>query len=258
MEMPNYRPTVLLCAPDAIGVALQSMIAGSCNLIMRPDDMDASQLDRDIADVDIEGAILANQYIGRSVRRIAHQLELVGTPYLLATASCHQAHLMFELSARDYVLLSMPNDQIQAAIAKFLSSLATSRPRHEITKNSATDEGVIWVRNGYADRKIHVDDIRSISADKDYAILEIGGSSLLVRRTMSSLAEELDPDRFIRIHRSHIVPISAIREIRTPAPNRHELELESGAVFPVGRTYWRTLRQVLRRPAKKSLPAKAG
>lgn len=258
MEMPKFHPTVLLCAPHAIGVSLQSIIANRCNLVIRPDSMDSSQLSRDMADADIDGAILAHQYIGRSVRRIAHQLEQIGTPYLLATASCHQAHLMFELSARDYVLLSMPHNQVQSLVIRFLNSLTIEQSVPGVIANGKADDDVIWVRNGYADRKIRVSDIRSISADKDYAILEIGGSSLLVRRTMSSLAEELNPDRFIRIHRSHIVPIAAIREIRTPAPNRHELELESGAVFPVGRTYWRTLRQVLRRPASKSLSARAG
>jgi DNA-binding LytR/AlgR family response regulator len=256
MGMLNHRPTVLLCAPGAIGVGLQSMIADRCELIVRTENMAPSQLDRDMEKNGIEGAILANEYIDRSVRRVANRLEQAGTPYLLATASSHQAHLMFEMSARDYVLLSMPGDQIQTAISKFLGSLVKPAALAEVAANSGREDDVIWVRNGYSDRKIHVNDIRSISADKDYAILEIGGSSLLVRRTMSSLAKELDPDRFIRIHRSHIVPISAIREIRTPAPNRHELELECGTVFPVGRTYWRSLRELLRRPMAQDRTAR--
>ncbi|GJL96533.1 MAG: DNA-binding response regulator [Hyphobacterium sp.] len=256
MEMLNYRPTVLLSAPGAIGVGLQSMIADRCKLIVRSDSMDSSQLDRDIEENGIEGAILANQYVDRTVRRVTTRLEQTGMPYLLATASCHQAHLMFELSARDYVLLSMPSDQIQSALSRFIASLVKRGTQAEAAVNEGPEEDVIWVKNGYADRKIHVGNIRSISADKDYAILEMGASSLLVRRTMSSLAEELDPDRFIRIHRSHIVPISAIREIRTPAPNRHELELECGTVFPVGRTYWRSLRELLRRPVAQDRAAR--
>lgn len=258
MGIRNYRPTVLLCAPDAIGIDLQSMIAGRCELIVRTESMAPSQLDQDLESNGIEGAILANEYINRSMRRVATRLERAGTPYLLATASSHQAHLMFEMSARDYVLLSMPDDQVRAAISKFLGSMVPSRTPAETGTIPEPEDDVIWVKNGYADRKIHVRDIRSISADKDYAILEIGETSLLVRRTMSSLAEELDPDRFIRIHRSHIVPISAIREIRTPAPNRHELELECGTIFPVGRTYWRSLRELLRRPLAPARTAGVG
>jgi DNA-binding LytR/AlgR family response regulator len=111
------------------------------------------------------------------------------------------------------------------------------------------------VRCGHAERRVLCSEIHSISADRDYAVIELHGTSLLVRSTMAALEDELDPEQFIRVHRSYIVAVDCIEEVRTLGPNRHEIRLNDGQRIPVGRTFWPKLRQQLRSYKASRIPA---
>ncbi|MEE2527358.1 LytTR family transcriptional regulator DNA-binding domain-containing protein [Hyphobacterium sp. HN65] len=258
MRPPDTPPTILLSAPEALQRRLQSVVAGRARIILMPGPEDLGHFEKLPGLSAIEGVILAEESVGMDGRRFARFLEQENVPYLLATASGHQAHLVFELNARGYVLLTHPEDQIADTVGKFLASLTHSSDP-SIPGNAAVANGddVIWVRTGHAERRICCEDIVSISADKDYAIIELGNASILVRTTMTALEEELDASRFIRIHRSHIVATDSIEELRTLGPNRHEVSLENGRRFPVGRTYWPKLKHQLR-SARVESQARAG
>ncbi len=82
-----------------------------------------------------------------------------------------------------------------------------------------------------------VDEIDWIEAVGDYAGLHVGNKNPLLRETLNSLEGRLDPEKFVRIHRSAIVQVSRIRELCT-LPNRElRLRLTSGADLKVSRTY---------------------
>lgn len=254
MSMSGNRPVLVMSAPDELGNRLQSFIADGCELFHVSKANTFCDLDRLIREGGAAGAVLAAQQVGRAERQIASRLEQADIPYLLAVGSEHQAHLMFELSARDYVLMTMPDDHIEIALTRFLKSLIPHNGpgTKNGTSSSMTEPRAIWVRTGHADRKIPYSAIRSISADRDYAIFELEDTSLLVRATMSSLEAELPDDDFIRIHRSHIVPTEDIREVRTLGPNRHQIKLKNGRAFQVGRTYWPRIRAMLRHQNRPS------
>ncbi|MBI1237362.1 MAG: hypothetical protein GC188_11825 [Alphaproteobacteria bacterium] len=254
MAMTGNRPALVMCAPDALGDRLQSFIADRCRLFRISNNSTSRELGQMIRDGSAAGALLAAHQVGRAERQLATWLEEAGIPYLLAVNSEHQAHLMFELSARDYVLMKMPDDHIESALIRFLKSLVPDQSPHAAGSpaSSVTQPNAIWVRTGHAERKVLHSAIRSISADKDYAIIELDDTSLLVRATMSSLEAELPDSEFIRIHRSHIVSADDIREVRTLGPNRHQIRLKNGRVFPVGRTYWPRIRAMLRRQNRPS------
>ncbi len=260
MSMCGDRPVLVMCAPDALGVRLQSFIADRCKLLRISNVSTPRELDELIRDGGAAGALLAAHQVGRTERQLAARLEEADIPYLLAVNSEHQAHLMFELTARDYVLMKMPDDHIRNALIRFLKSLVPDQSPVAAngTASFMTESNAIWVRTGHAERKVLHSAIRSISADKDYAIIELDDTSLLVRATMSSLEAELPDNDFVRIHRSHIVSADDIREVRTLGPNRHQIRLKNGRAFPVGRTYWPRIRAMLRRqnrPSGVQLPA---
>lgn len=253
MTPPETPPTILLSAEEALQGRLQSLVAGRARILLMPGPEELGHFEKLPGLEAIDGAIFAEKSITRDGRQFARFLEREEIPYLLATASGHQAHLMFELSARDYVLLTQSAEQIAETVSRFLGSLrlpASAPPA--IEPPAANGDDVIWVRSGHSDRRIRCEDIRSISADKDYAIIELQDASILVRTTMAALEEELDPNQFIRIHRSHIVSTDAIEELRTLGPNRHEISLGNGRRFPVGRTYWQKLKQQLRHGRNES------
>jgi two-component system, LytTR family, response regulator len=75
-----------------------------------------------------------------------------------------------------------------------------------------------------------------IEADRYYATLHVAGASHLVRETMGSLEARLDSARFVRIHRSTIVQLSRVRELRRAGEARLALVLRDGTTLEVSRS----------------------
>ena len=93
------------------------------------------------------------------------------------------------------------------------------------------------IRTGSRIVFVLADEIDWIEATGDYATLHVGKRTLLLRETFNSLEKRLDPEKFIRIHRSTIVKAFRIRELQT-MPNRElRLRLIDGTTLKVSRTY---------------------
>jgi two-component system LytT family response regulator len=93
------------------------------------------------------------------------------------------------------------------------------------------------VRVGSRIRIVLADEIEWIAAAGDYAELHGSGRSHLIRETMNSLEEKLDPAKFFRIHRSRIVRAKCIREL-CPIDNREYLvKLSDGSEHRSSRSY---------------------
>ena len=254
MSLPETHPAILMYAPEDIGDQIQSLISARCNLLRLNDDTPSTDIPKFINDSGTMGVVLATRDIGQGVRQIAAGLEASDIPYLLAIKSADQAHLMFEFCARDYVLLSMPDFQIRTSLDRFLNGLEIPTASDRVGSKAirVAEEPAFWVRSGHAERKVYHSAIRAISADRDYAVIELDDTSLLIRATMSSLEADLEGSNFIRIHRSHIIPQDDIREVRTLGPNRHEIRLKGNRTFPVGRTYWPRIRAMLRQNGRRT------
>jgi two-component system LytT family response regulator len=90
-----------------------------------------------------------------------------------------------------------------------------------------------------------VHEIDWIEAADYYVRIHVGKASHLLRESLAALEEQLDPRNFLRVHRSAIVNVRAIREMRPDWRNRHELVLASGAVVPLSRKRKRAVERVL-------------
>jgi two-component system, LytTR family, response regulator len=84
---------------------------------------------------------------------------------------------------------------------------------------------------------VRADEIDWIQAADNYVRIHAGRETHLVRETLSNLEGRLDPKRFARVHRSAIVNVDRIQELRSLFHGDGELRLKSGAVVSVGRTY---------------------
>lgn len=103
-----------------------------------------------------------------------------------------------------------------------------------------------WVQTSRGQIRVPVDTIEWIEAAKDYALLHTGERSHMIRVTMASLADTLDPERMMRVHRSAFVRPAAVKEISQVG--RHTtLVLESGAAVRVGPIHADEVRARLRR-----------
>ena len=101
------------------------------------------------------------------------------------------------------------------------------------------------VRTGRSQHLVRTADIRWIEAQGYYAALHTGDGSFLLRRSLTRLEDELDPDIFIRIHRSTIVNIKDVRGLKTSDSGSVSVTLTDGTCRNASRSGHRKLRSVL-------------
>jgi two-component system LytT family response regulator len=104
------------------------------------------------------------------------------------------------------------------------------------------------VRSGSRTLFVPVDDIEWIRAAENYVELHFPGGHHLLQATMNTLEASLDPEMFLRIHRSFIVNIGRIKELRPAGHGEYEVVLRSGAELQSGRSYHEKLRALASNP----------
>ena len=85
--------------------------------------------------------------------------------------------------------------------------------------------------------RVEVDSIENIEAAGDYMIISTGDNSLVLRETMKDLERRLDPRKFQRVHRSTIVNLDLVRQVKPHTNGECFLVLESGSEVKVSRSY---------------------
>jgi two-component system LytT family response regulator len=85
-------------------------------------------------------------------------------------------------------------------------------------------------------RPVPVEQIDFITSDGPYAELHVGGRRYLIREAMQTLEERLDPERFMRVHRSVIVRLDLVEMLHRGAGGEYELELKGGGRLRVSRS----------------------
>jgi len=94
---------------------------------------------------------------------------------------------------------------------------------------------------------LDVDEIDWIQAEDYYAAVHARGRRHLIRESLASLEQRLDPDGFVRVHRSAIVRLDRVREIRSAGPGESVLILRDGTRVPVSRRRREQVTELLRR-----------
>lgn len=103
---------------------------------------------------------------------------------------------------------------------------ATDEPRY-ISRLSIKSAGRVYF--------IKTHEINWIEAADYYVKLHVGGKAHLLRRTMSQMEQQLDPERFLRIHRSTIVNLEQVRELRSGGPGDYRVRLGDGTELRLSR-----------------------
>lgn len=145
---------------------------------------------------------------------------------IFVTAYDEHALRAFDAQALDYLL--KPIDD--ARFARMLE-----RVRALATKQETP--GRLLLRDGPRSLLLDYDEIDRVESDGDYVRVHTGARSHLVRHTISALEKELDAARFARIHRSVIVNIARIRELRRSGDRAFEVILADGTVVRASRSY---------------------
>ena len=155
---------------------------------------------------------------------------------IFVTAHDHFAVEAFDLDAVDYVLKPVAQERLERAIER-----ALSRGMAQAPTPSSPDAGQwieeFWVPHRSELVRIAAGDIDRIDAERDYVRLHVGERSYLLLHTIQGLEDRLDPERFIRLHRSTIVRRDRIAGLRHDGLGVWSAELADGTMLRIGRTY---------------------
>ncbi|WP_309114779.1 LytTR family DNA-binding domain-containing protein [Saccharothrix sp.] len=168
-------------------------------------------------------------------------------PIVFVTAHQEPAVEAFELKALDYLLKPVRPERLAESVHRIVHEVLDLKAAEPVPApaEKAPDVGdeVIPVELGGITRFIRLADIRYVEAHGDYARLHTATGSGLVRAALNGLEERWRSAGFVRIHRSHLVSLGHIDELRLE--DGHLSVNIGGAVLPVSRRHARHLRQLL-------------
>ena len=189
---------------------------------------------------------------------VLEALELEHLPAIVFTTAYESyAIRAFELHALDYLL--KPFDQVRfKAALKHVKERFHSQPHEEGRLQIGTLLESIKAQQKYLDRIIiradgrisflNTREIDWIEADDKYLHLHTGKGSRMVRQTLTAMETELDPKRFVRIHRSAIVNVDRIKELQPLFSGEYSVHLENGTKLTLSRNYKDKLFELLGKP----------
>ncbi|MFA7585290.1 MAG: LytTR family DNA-binding domain-containing protein [Novosphingobium sp.] len=164
---------------------------------------------------------------------VARALARRQDPPALVFVTAHDSFAVeaFDLDAVDYVLKPVSPERLERAIGR---AMARRVPRE---RQPAEWLEEFWVPNRSELLRILAADVDRIDAERDYVRLHVGDRSYLLLQTVSGLEARLDPEKFIRVHRSTILRRDRIAGLRHDGLGVWSAELADGNTVRIGRTY---------------------
>lgn len=155
-------------------------------------------------------------------------------PVIFTTAFSHYAVEGFNLDAVDYLVKPFDYERFLKAVTK-AKELIAYRQQKEI------NEGYLFVKYNYQWNKIFLKDIDFIEALDDYIKIYTQSKPYLIHMSMKTVSEKLPSQKFVRVHRSYIVPVEKINSW-----NKNSLKL-GDKVIPVSYTYQKQVQELLQK-----------
>jgi two-component system LytT family response regulator len=178
-------------------------------------------------------------------------LEMLGAEappaVIFVTAYDQYALKAFDAGALDYLLKPFNKTRFDRAL---------ERARERITLPRAVPVKMdrLTIKNAGSVTFLPASDIDWIEAADYYASLHVGPKAHLLRRSMNDLESDLDPAQFCRIHRSTIVNLNRVREIRFDSDAEYELLLADGTKLRLSRRYRKDLQARLGQAVDVKVP----
>ena len=188
-------------------------------------------------------------------------MEIEPPLFVFVTAYADHALRAFEADAVDYLMKPVEEARLADTMERVRQRLAEKRGAEEIAAlkevlaevapdaienvESAHDEllsasryeKMINIKDRGQIFRVDVDTIESVEAAGDYMCIKTGDNTLILRETMKDLEKRLDPRRFQRVHRSTIVNLDQVRQVKPHTNGECFLVLDSGSQVKVSRSY---------------------
>jgi len=180
--------------------------------------------------------------------------------FVFVTAYSDHAIRAFEAQAVDYLMKPVEEERLADTLDRVRQRLAEKRGAEEVGRlkevlaevapEAAADiagvedapassrfEKLINIKDRGQIFRVDVDTIERIDAAGDYMCIYTGDNTLILRETMKDLEKRLDPRRFQRVHRSTIVNLDLVKQVKPHTNGECFLVLDSGAQVKVSRSY---------------------
>lgn len=187
-------------------------------------------------------AFLDIQMPGLSGLEVAAQLEGSSAPLIVfVTAFDEHAVKAFELNAVDYLLKPYDKDRLLRALQRVRERLGGGRESRSAAvamarAQTASSERLL-VPDGERLQLIDSTSIEWLEADDNYVHVHTAARRYLLRRTLQDLLMQLGEERFVRIHKSAAVNLSAIAALTPLFKGDYEVELRNGRALRLSRRY---------------------
>jgi two-component system LytT family response regulator len=186
-------------------------------------------------------------------------MEIEPPLFVFVTAYEEHAIRAFEANAVNYLMKPVDEDKLADTVERVRVRLAEKRGAEEAeklknvlsevapeaaeefadgeTESADRYEKLINIKDRGQIFRVEIDSIEHIEAAGDYMCIYTGDNSLILRETMKDLERRLDPRTFQRVHRSTIVNLNQVRQVKPHTNGECFLVLDSGAEVKVSRSY---------------------
>lgn len=169
---------------------------------------------------------------------------------IFATAYDQYALKAFEFNAVDYLLKPYSRERLEEAVEKVVERIRTEGKESDVVEKLND-----YPREEYLDRivvkdrhKIHIapiDAVRYIESMDDYVMIYTNEGRWMKQKTMKYFENSLNPNDFVRIHRSYIVKVNEIAEIQQYEKESYVVILHDKTKLKVSKTGYKNLKEVL-------------
>jgi two-component system LytT family response regulator len=187
------------------------------------------------------------QMSGKSGFQVLEEIELQVRPYIIfVTAYDHHALKAFDVRALDYLLKPFSEARFDEALDRARGALSHAQGAAQASATSAAS-GVTHAR-GAIDRiavktsdgrimVLRLNEVDWVEAHQDYVALHVGSKAWLVREAIGALELRLAPLGFVRIHRSTLLNVDRVRELRSLSRGEFMVVLFDGTERKLSRNY---------------------
>ena len=176
--------------------------------------------------------------------------EIDHEPHVIFTTAYDQyAIRAFEKNAVDYLLKPLDEERFTQAVNRALKRKTTEVSDLEEMLRSIKSEGKgsfdshIFVQKSEKLFNLPVEEIIFLEASGDYTVITTKSDQFVSSSGIGKLEEILNPDTFIRVHRSTIINLNFLKEIERHFNGGMVVKMQNGKSFPVSRTYAKLIRK---------------
>jgi len=168
---------------------------------------------------------------------------------IFVTAHAEHAVRAFDADATDYLLKPYDRERLERSLDRARAALAAT----EATNGGALGTQVRQLVDQLRERSVYLDRVAVtmgrrtyfvstraidwVQADRNYLRLHVGTKCHLIRSTISGIESRLDPTQFARVHRSFIVRIDHVKELRALVSGEYRVVLVDGTELPMSPQY---------------------